>query len=90
MKLKMLRFIALIALTLVSSFSFVSAKELSAAETAEMKAKFAAADKDGDSKVTHAEADAGMPKIARVFSKIDTQKTGSITLDQIFAFIAAQ
>jgi hypothetical protein len=55
-----------------------------------MKAKFAAADKDGDSKVTQAEADAGMPKIARVFSKIDTQKTGSITLDQIFAFIAAQ
>ena len=85
-----IRLITIIALTFVASFSLVSAKELSAAEIAEMKAKFTAADKNADSKVTQAEADAGMPRIAKVFTKIDAQKTGSITLEQIFAFIAAQ
>ena len=85
-----IRPITLIALNFVFFLPMVSAKELSAAEVAEMKAKFAAADKDADSKLTPAEADAGMPRIARVFAKIDAKKTGSITLPEIFAFVATQ
>ena len=77
-------------LTLISTAPLASALTLSPAETAEMKANFAKADKNGDGKLTEDEAKAGMPRIARAFSKIDTQKTGTITLPEIFAFISTR
>lgn len=45
--------------------------------------KFAAADKNKDGKLTLAEAQAGMPKVAENFDKIDTQGRGYVTLEQI-------
>jgi uncharacterized low-complexity protein len=52
--------------------------------------RFAAADKDHDGKLTKAEAEAGMPRLAKHFDEVDTQKTGSVTLDQVKQYAAAQ
>lgn len=52
--------------------------------------RFAAADKDHDGKLTKAEAQAGMPRLAKHFDEVDTQKTGSVTLDQVKQYAAAQ
>ena len=61
-------------------------------DRAEMAAKFAerfkAADKDGDGALTRAEAEAGMPRLARHFDEIDSAKSGRITQQQIGAFMA--
>ena len=50
--------------------------------------KFKAADKDGDGKLTLEEAKAGMPRIAQNFDKLDTEKKGYLTLDQVKAAAA--
>lgn len=47
--------------------------------------RFAQADKNHDGKLTLEEAQAGMPKVAANFDKIDTQKKGYVTVDQIKA-----
>jgi hypothetical protein len=47
--------------------------------------RFAAADKNHDGKLTLTEAQAGMPKVAANFDKIDTEHRGYVTLDQIIA-----
>lgn len=54
----------------------------------ELEEKFKAADKDNDGKLTLAEAKAGMPRIAKGFAKIDTEKKGYLTLEQIKTFAA--
>jgi Ca2+-binding EF-hand superfamily protein len=51
----------------------------------ELTAKFKTADINHDGKLTLAEAQAGMPRVAAHFSDIDTQKRGYVTLDQIMA-----
>ncbi len=51
----------------------------------QLEEKFKAADKNADGKLTPEEAKEGMPRVARAFDKIDTQKNGYITLDQIKA-----
>ncbi len=47
--------------------------------------RFSQADKNHDGKLTLEEAQAGMPKVAANFDKIDTQKKGYVTVDQIKA-----
>lgn len=49
----------------------------------ELTEKFKAADVNHDGKLTLIEAKAGMPRVARHFSDIDTQNRGYVTLDQI-------
>ncbi len=56
-----------------------------AADVADIEARFKAADKNGDGKLTLEEAKAGMPRVAKAFDKIDTDKKGYITLDQLKA-----
>ena len=56
----------------------------------QMAEHFKAADKDGDGALTRAEAEAGMPRLARRFDDIDTAKTGRITLEQIRSFLQKQ
>ena len=55
---------------------------------ATLKTRFAAADKNGDGKLTREECQAGMPRIYRGFDKIDADGKGYITLDQIITFVA--
>jgi Ca2+-binding EF-hand superfamily protein len=54
----------------------------------QIAAKFQAADKNQDGKLTLEEAKAGMPRVAKVFSKIDVENKGYVTLEQIQAFVA--
>lgn len=56
----------------------------------DIEEKFKAADKDNDGKLTLVEAKAGMPRIARGFDKIDKDKKGYLTVEQIKAFAATQ
>jgi hypothetical protein len=51
-------------------------------------ARFAAADANHDGKLTLAEAQAGMPRIAAHFDEIDTAHAGYITEQQVEAFVA--
>jgi Ca2+-binding EF-hand superfamily protein len=54
-----------------------------------IEARFKAADKDGDGKLTQDEAAAGMPRVAKNFDKIDKERKGYVTLDEIRAAMAA-
>jgi Ca2+-binding EF-hand superfamily protein len=48
--------------------------------------KFKAADVNHDGKLTLEEAKSGMPRVAKAFNKIDVEKKGYITLEQLQAF----
>ncbi|HEV7815630.1 MAG TPA: EF-hand domain-containing protein [Janthinobacterium sp.] len=60
-----------------------------AAKMQKLEERFKAADKNGDGKLTKAEAEAGMPRLAKNFDSIDTDKKGYVTLDQVKAAMAA-
>ena len=49
--------------------------------------RFAAADKNADGKLTLEEAQAGMPRIASNFKKIDTNNDGFVTIEEIKVMI---
>ncbi len=66
------------------TISFSSAAEDSE-KVKQLEEKFKAADKNADGKLTLDEAKDGMPRVAKAFDKIDTQKNRYITLDQIKA-----
>lgn len=55
----------------------------------EVVARFKAADKNGDGKLTLEEAQAGMPRVAMAWDKIDVDKKGYITLEQLLIIAAA-
>jgi hypothetical protein len=74
---------------LASGFGQGVANAQSAVQIAEMEAKFAAADKDGDGKLTPEEAKAGMPRVSKNFSKIDSGGKGFVTVDDIKAAMAS-
>jgi len=57
---------------------------------AEMQKRFAAADKNGDGRLTKAEAEVGMPYVHKHFDEIDKAKQGSVTLADIGAYARAQ
>jgi hypothetical protein len=52
-----------------------------------LEQKFDTANTSHDGKLTQAQAQAGMPRIAQHFNEIDTNRQGYITLDQIKAFV---
>jgi Ca2+-binding EF-hand superfamily protein len=55
----------------------------------EVVARFKAADTNGDGKLTLEEAQAGMPRVALAWDKIDIDKKGYITLEQLLIISAA-
>jgi hypothetical protein len=57
---------------------------------AELEKRFAAADVNGDGKLTRDEAKAKMPRIAEHFDEIDTAHAGTITLPQIESWVVKQ
>ena len=81
---------SLVALMGISLSTVCAAQTMTATQASEIKQaeeRFAAADKNADGKLTLEEAKAGMPRIASSFSKIDVDKKGYVTLDQIKAMI---
>jgi Ca2+-binding EF-hand superfamily protein len=80
------------ALVLLSVFSRIGAlrADIDPDTLATLKSRFAAADKNGDGKLTREECQAGMPRIYRGFDKIDAGNKGYITLDQIVTFVASR
>lgn len=57
---------------------------------ATLRSRFAAADKNRDGRLTRDECQAGMPRIFKGFDRIDADKKGYITLDQIIAFVVSR
>ena len=51
--------------------------------------RFKAADKNGDGKLTREEAEHSMPRVALAWDKIDIDKKGYITLEQLLIISAA-
>jgi hypothetical protein len=56
----------------------------------ELQKRFAAADANGDGKLTRDEAKKGMPFVYKHFDEIDTAKKGEITMADIAAFARAR
>ena len=54
---------------------------------AQVQERFASANTTHDGKLTRAQAQAGMPRVAQHFDEIDTQKAGFVTLAQIEDFM---
>jgi Ca2+-binding EF-hand superfamily protein len=78
--------------TLIIFYTAVAGSTMSAHAQSQMSARdkeiverFKAADKNQDGKLTLAEAQAGMPRVAEHFSYIDSQGRGYVTLNQILA-----
>ncbi len=67
----------------LSNFNLASAEDTERAK--QIEEKFKAADKNNDGQLTLEEAKAGMPRVAKGFSRIDADKKGFVTLDQIKA-----
>ena len=83
--------VRILGLMLVSAFVMNQAYAADPAPSSQVTQaieKFKAADKDGDGKLTLEEAKAGMPRIAQNFAKLDTEKKGYLTLDQVKAAAA--
>ena len=73
-------------LLVVVSFSMASlAQAENSAIAKEITARFKAADKNADGQLSLEEAKAGMPRVAKGFDKIDVEKKGYVTLEQIIA-----
>ncbi len=80
-----------LAFLISANLTAVSATDLPApANASEVTARFKAADKNGDGKLTLEEAKAGMPRIAAVFDKLDTDKKGYLTLPEILKVAESQ
>ncbi|GJG94976.1 EF-hand domain-containing protein [Cupriavidus pauculus] len=54
----------------------------------QLQTRFANANTTRDGKLTRAQAQAGMPMVAKHFDEIDTHHVGYLTLPQIEAFMA--
>jgi Ca2+-binding EF-hand superfamily protein len=80
---------ASVAVMLLMVTTVVSCMDLhSKPDPQKITARFQAADTNHDGKLTLEEAKAGMPRVAKVFSQIDAENKGYVTLEQIQAFAA--
>lgn len=79
-----------VCMALLGSLALAAPVWADAKQDKDIETRFKAADKDGDGKLTLAEAKAGMPKVAKGFDKIDKDKKGYVTVDQIKAFAASK
>lgn len=78
------------ALGVVTGSAISQTKPLDPKVAAEIDQKAKAADKNGDGKLTKAELEAGMPRIAKGFDMMDADKKGYVTVDQIKTFVASR
>lgn len=66
------------------------AGDRAAAAEARLEQRFAAADTNGDGRLTREEAQSGMPRVFRRFEAIDGEGKGYVTLDDIRAALLAR
>ena len=80
------------ALVLASIAASTPAQDADRAKqmAAEMQKRFAAADKNGDGRLSKDEAQAGMPYVYKHFDEIDKTHQGTISLAEIAAYARAQ
>ena len=71
------------AVTALLALTFPAVADTSRDE--QIAERFAAADTNHDGQLTLAEAQAGMPRVAANFSKIDADKSGTVTVVEIKA-----
>ena len=57
---------------------------------AQRRERFKRADANGDGRLTREEAQKGMPLVARDFDRLDTNKDGFVTLDELEAALKAR
>jgi Ca2+-binding EF-hand superfamily protein len=81
-----------LAIVLAAAAAGAAAQDAGRAQQAgaELQKRFAAADKNGDGRLTKDEAQAGMPMVYQHFDEIDKNKQGSISLADVAAFARAQ
>jgi len=86
------RVASLVVTFLVLSACAVQAQQASRLDKfqARLAERFSAADQDHDGWVTRAEAEAGMPFVARNFDQIDAKGQGRLSQDDILAFLASR
>jgi len=72
-------------LTITHGQALADAKADAERRAQHIEERFNAADKNHDGKLTRAEAES-MPRIAKNFDKIDKDKKGYVTVDQVRAF----
>jgi Ca2+-binding EF-hand superfamily protein len=56
-----------------------------AERTARFEQRFKGADADGNGTISRAEAEKAMPRLARHFDRVDANKDGQVTRDEIMA-----
>jgi hypothetical protein len=79
----------LAALPVATAFGQQAADPAKAAQMqAAFQKRFAAADANGDGKLTKQEADGKMPFVYKHFDEIDAAHKGFVTMDQIAAYFA--
>jgi Ca2+-binding EF-hand superfamily protein len=78
------------ALFVTTGSAISQTKPLDPKLAAEIDQKAKAADKNADGKLTKAELEAGMPRIAKGFDMMDADKKGYVTVDQIKTLVAAR
>ncbi len=91
----MTKMLAIQALCIASTCAFAQAEPQTGGQNPQrvermarqLQARFANANTTHDGKLTRAQAEAGMPRVAQHFDEIDTQKLGYVTLPQIAAFM---
>jgi Ca2+-binding EF-hand superfamily protein len=77
------------ALSLLLAAAVTAGAQPRKPDAEELTKRFTAADKNGDGRLTLAEAKAGMPRLVKNFESIDRDKKGYITLDELKAAVAA-
>jgi Ca2+-binding EF-hand superfamily protein len=75
----------IVALATMAALGTGFAPLATAADASDLEQKFTAADKNADGKLTLAEAEAGMSRVAKNFSRIDKDGKGYVTLEQLKA-----
>ncbi|WP_028227990.1 EF-hand domain-containing protein [Paraburkholderia ferrariae] len=90
----MKKMIALLVLCIVSAVASAQGMPAQGADgerieqaMSQLQTRFASANTTHDGRLTRAQAQAGMPMVARHFDEIDTQQQGYVTLAQIEDFM---
>ncbi|MBL8515093.1 MAG: EF-hand domain-containing protein [Betaproteobacteria bacterium] len=78
--------IAVSAIAFIAAFQPAHAGEGKGDRAQKVQERLKAADKDGDGKISKAEADTSLPRIAKQFGDIDTNKDGFVTKEELRAW----